>query len=323
MCYKRQKQGGFFLNLTPKESHEFLIQCLDLSQYQNKIYKLNDLLKEQYKPKKIELESSLAELEKTIKEMEEYLAQKKEPVPIEVVNTEELKLKLQVFNQGIELLKKNRQQSLDDLGEKPVIQDSEEKQEIKSKIKNVDSHISELKQDMHNNIIEKEKSIQQMSTAINKIENKISEGNRIKDSILKEEEQKTKLQEQLLHIENGQCPTCMQEWKSKDKLEELKQSIINIDNDIARQRQYLTEMPHYMMMMEKAKTMIKEKKDEQINEEETVKLGKLEAMKEALSQELSDVDKNVLLEINKYTQDKNLIKSNYTEKSNKINQQIL
>ena len=25
MCYKRQKQGGFFLNLTPKESHGFLI----------------------------------------------------------------------------------------------------------------------------------------------------------------------------------------------------------------------------------------------------------------------------------------------------------
>ena len=23
MCYKRQKQGGFFLNLTPKQSHEF------------------------------------------------------------------------------------------------------------------------------------------------------------------------------------------------------------------------------------------------------------------------------------------------------------
>jgi len=80
MCYKRQKQGGFFLNLTPKESHAFLVDCLDLSEYQGKIDKMSLLLKDKYKPTVISLEASVRGLENTIEELESYLKQKEKPI---------------------------------------------------------------------------------------------------------------------------------------------------------------------------------------------------------------------------------------------------
>ena len=76
MCYKRQKQGGFFLNLTPKQSHGFLIDCLDLKEFHNKTLKLEDNLKTQYKPGKIALEATVNTLIENVKQFEVLSSQK-------------------------------------------------------------------------------------------------------------------------------------------------------------------------------------------------------------------------------------------------------
>ena len=81
MCYKRQKQGGFFLNLTPKQSYEFLIQCLDLKEFQSKINILEDMLKNKYKPRKIELEATIEVIENNIYQLNTLLKEKTIPTP--------------------------------------------------------------------------------------------------------------------------------------------------------------------------------------------------------------------------------------------------
>lgn len=45
MFYKRQGEGGFFLSKTPKQCHDFLMECLGLNSLESKIDKLNLRLK--------------------------------------------------------------------------------------------------------------------------------------------------------------------------------------------------------------------------------------------------------------------------------------
>lgn len=60
MLHKRQKEGGFFLKLTPKEIHEFLTDCLGLGDLRNKIDKLDGKIKELSAGKEVALNSLLA-----------------------------------------------------------------------------------------------------------------------------------------------------------------------------------------------------------------------------------------------------------------------
>lgn len=46
LIHKRQSEGGFFLNLRPKEIYEFLAKCLDLQHYNNKILELTQKSKQ-------------------------------------------------------------------------------------------------------------------------------------------------------------------------------------------------------------------------------------------------------------------------------------
>lgn len=46
ILHKRQKEGGFFLNFTPKETHEFLTSCLNLNGEKGKLDKIENKVKE-------------------------------------------------------------------------------------------------------------------------------------------------------------------------------------------------------------------------------------------------------------------------------------
>lgn len=58
VVHKRQKEGGFFLNFTPKEMHDFLIDCIGLSKFKEK-YKILEEKIEQAENTWSKLESDL------------------------------------------------------------------------------------------------------------------------------------------------------------------------------------------------------------------------------------------------------------------------
>lgn len=319
MCYKRQKQGGFFLNLTPKQSHEFLIQCLDLGKYQEKIGKMNDLLKEQYKPRKIELESSITEIKHTINQLNDYLAQKEKPQEPQFITTEnELNLNIDVLEQAVRNEHRQYEDNIASLGKKPEPIESEGKALLLGQVQNVEIEISQLKQKMHNNLTQKEQDIQQMTSALYKIQKKIDDAQNAKHKAIEKENEMGKLQEQYQHIEAGTCPTCMQNWTSEEKLVELRHAIAEIGMEINKHKEETAQIPHYMEIKGKAELLLDAKRNAQYNQEESEELTFLEQKKAELVQQTNDLDKEYLKAVNDYNQKEATLTSLYKEKTNEI-----
>jgi DNA repair exonuclease SbcCD ATPase subunit len=325
MCYKRQKQGGFFLNLTPKQSHEFLVQCLDLGRYQDKIGKMNDLLKEQYKPKKIELESGVVEIQNTIQELKDYLDQKEKPVKdvrLDIWDEDELNLNIDVLEQALYSENKKYNDNIASLGSKPEPVESESKALLLSQVQNIETEITALKQKMHNNYTQKEQDVQQMTSAIYKIQKKIDNANNLKIKAIEKETEMKKLQEQYQHIEAGTCPTCSQNWTSEEKLVELRYAIADIGMEINACKDAVGQIPHYIEMKEKAELLLKNKINTSVNEEETKKIDELQSQKTELNNQISNLDKEYLKAVNDYNQKHSTLTSLYNEKANEIVKEI-
>jgi len=324
MCYKRQKQGGFFLNLTPKQSHEFLVQCLDLGKYQEKIEKMNELLKEQYKPRKIKLESSITEIKHTINQLNDYLAQKEKPQEPTFFTTEdEINLSIDVLEQAIRNEHRQYENNVASLGKKPEPVESEGKALLLGQAQNIETEISQLKQKMHNNLAQKEQDIQQMTSALYKIQKKIDDAQNAKCKAIEKENEMKKLQEQYQHIEAGTCPTCMQNWTSEKKLVEIRYAIAEIGMKVNKHKEEIVQIPHYIEMKTKAEQLLEAKRNIKVNQEETKQLETLENKKSELIQQTNDLDKEYLKAINDYNQRYATTTSLYKEKESDMMAEIV
>jgi len=308
MCYKRQKQGGFFLNLTPKESHGFLIDCLDLTEYQNKINKMNDVLKDKYKPKKIELESSVFELQKTVEQFEDHLKQKEKPVKPEIVDIDKIKLEMDVLKQKLQSEELKYTEMVTSIGPKPQEPESP-KFEKEGTLQLKKSDIEILKTRIEENEKNHKESIDQANFAVRKIQDNITKANSYKELLIDEVNRHNALLEQIEHVEEEKCPTCMREWKqdSGDKLQELKDKSGMHQEKIAGYRSEIERIPHLMVMEEKAIEILEDRQLKQINIDEKQALVMLEEDVRKLQNEKDNV--------------KSVAKQKYLEEFNKWNQQ--
>lgn len=292
MCYKRQKQGGFFLNLTPKQSYDFLMQCLDLKEFQNKITKLDDIIKNKYKPKKIELESSIKTLSEAIDQLKNLLSQKTSPQK-EEQDDSSLKLDIQNLKLRINALEEERDQLLDEIGSKPeFISMSFEKDE---ELSNVNNQISELKNIINNNINNKNIEIQQASSVIFKIKEKINELNQFKKKTIEIDSLMQKLSNEFQHLEAGNCPTCLRIWETQDNKQKMEQIRNQIDSNKKIIEQYLNEIqkiPHYKMMEQKAEELLQNKTNKEVNLSEQKDLAELQEKQRILMNEKENI-KNI------------------------------
>jgi DNA repair exonuclease SbcCD ATPase subunit len=323
MCYKRQKQGGFFLNLTPKESHEFLVECLDLRQYQDKINTMNEIIKEQYKPRKIELTSALFEIENTVSQLEDYLKQKEKPVePVFLTNENEINSNISVLEQAMYGENQKYKDSVACLGSKPEIIESEGKYLLQGQLDNIGAEILHVKNKMWENDNQREKDIEQMTSALYKVQKKVDDAHNMKLKAIEKEETVKGLREQHNHIEAGSCPTCQQNWTSKESLLELQLAIADINSEIDMHKEEVVKIPHYLQIKEKAETMLKNKRVNPINLEETKILSDLEEKKTNLVQQANDLDKHHLQALNDYNQKEFTITSLHKERENEIMAEI-
>ena len=289
MCYKRQKQGGFFLNLTPKQSYDFLMQCLDLKDFQNKIIKLDDVVKNKYKPKKIELESSVKTLNEAVDQLRGLLSQKTPPQK-EEQDDSSLRTNVEDLKSKIDSLKQEKDRSLNKVGPKPefVPMSFEKDQELN----NINNQISELKAIISNNINNKNTEIQQASSAIFKIREHVKELNQLKNKAVELDSFVQNLRGELQHLEAGNCPTCLRLWETEENTQRMRQVGNQIESNKKTIEEYLKEVqkiPHYKMMEKKAEELLQNRTDRIINVLEEKDLSELQEKQRALMNEKENI----------------------------------
>lgn len=326
MCYKRQKQGGFFLNLTPKQSYDFLMQCLDLREFQNKIFKLDDLLKNKYKPKKIELESSIKTLNDGIDQLRSLLFQKTPPQK-EEQDDSLLKINIQDLKMRLEALQEERDQLIDDIGSKPeLVSVSFEKDQ---ELSNINNQISELKIIISNNVNNKNTEIQQASSAIFKIREHIKELNQLKNKAVELDSSVQKLCNELKHLEAGDCPTCLRVWETEENAQKMQQIANQIESNKKIIEEYLKEVqkiPHYKMMEKKAEELLQNRIDRPINVLEEKDLIELQEKRRILMNEKENIkstaNQEYLKRVNEWNYKILNINKKYNEESSGLEAQI-
>ena len=326
MCYKRQKQGGFFLNLTPKQSYDFLMQCLDLKDFQNKIIKLDDIVKNKYKPKKIELESSIKTLNETVDQLRGLLSQKTSPQKEEQddsslkTNIEDLKLK-------IDSLKHEKDQSLNKIGSKPefIPMSFEKDQELN----NINNQISELRTIINNNINNKNIEIQQASSAIFKIREHAKELNQLKNKAVELDSFIQKLYGEFQHLEAGNCPTCLRLWETKENTQRMQQVSNQIESNKKIIEEYLKEIqkiPHYKMMEKKAEELLQNRTDRIVNGLEEKDLAEFQEKQRVLMNEKENIkstaNQNHLNRVNEWNYKVFNINQKYYDESSQLETRI-
>lgn len=307
MCYKRQKQGGFFLNLTPKESHAFLIDCLDLGQYQSKINKMSELLKDKYKPGKLTLEASLNEMKIGAGNIKDLLTKKEAPVKPEEKDVSKLKLEINLKKQTLQNEELTLTQMVTSIGPKPVklenfvFEDEQKLLDTQSSITAVKAEIEQIKKDH-------QEAIDQARSAVNKIQNNIAKANGYKPLLIEEVSRQDALLEQIKHIEEKKCPTCMRKWKQggEDKLKDMKDQLGMCQEKIAGYKSEIENVPHLMVLEQKAIEILEKRQSQQLNIPEKETLAALEenfrVLKNQKDNLASTVNQKYLEEYNAWNQ---------------------
>lgn len=327
MCYKRQKQGGFFLNLTPKESHDFLTNCLDLTVLKTKSDLLSDKVKEKYKPRKIQLESEIGILSGNVDQYKSILSEKTEPQAPIFEDVDKINLTVNALEQQLYGESTKYKESIASIGPKPT-EPPFPTFEKETQLQAAKSVELEVKQKITENRNNKQAEIDRTTNAINQLDSKIKtiESNKSKIYIIKEN-YLPDLEKEMVHIKEGNCPTCLRSWEvSQEKLAKVEGKIAGYKKELEELAVDLDKQSEYEAMLEKAREILGNKKSLEINVEEEKHLSSLQEDIRVLQNEkdnIVSVAKQQYLEVfGKWNQQFQLADSEYKKKENDIMAQI-
>ena len=165
MVHKKQKEGGFFLNLTAKEMYDFLINMLGLEKYTSQVDKISDDIKESKKTEE-QLYIEVKNGTKEIKDLKVLLEGLEKPVcDIKEEDILAVKDRLDKYKESLDKIEKDKKVELSKLKEpkKDVVytKEQEEKaQRLAEAIQKVDMELSSARYD--------EKTYQNLSISIRK-----------------------------------------------------------------------------------------------------------------------------------------------------------
>jgi DNA repair exonuclease SbcCD ATPase subunit len=211
MLHKRQGERGFFLNFTPKETNDFLTDCLGLSNFKKPMLELDNKLQELGKRKEslsIDLESAKTGLSASQNAIASLgLAPVKE---IDQTTIVRLKATADASKMALQTLLSAQQAELADLEAKRPIStaipfDTSKKSSHERELENLKIQINQLllaQKDKENEI---NSAVHVAKAKQRELENKIERGSQAKDRATKEALKIKKIRESL-------CPTCEQSW---------------------------------------------------------------------------------------------------------------
>jgi len=218
MVHKKQKEGGFFLDMTAKEAYDFLVEMLNLHKYIKESETISSGIKTHVQ--KVEtLQSDIYALEESIKSVQMVLGQKTKP-EVSPASFEAIEAKLRVsiddLKERVDTLLVQKQKELD------TIQAPEKKDNIEVDLTTLKGLEEQLT--VYSDRLSKvSQAITETSQKIFNINNLLSKTKEIGISIQSLKDQKS-------HLESSTCPTCKQQWSG----ESAKQEIARISSQIDR-----------------------------------------------------------------------------------------
>jgi len=212
MIHKRQKEGGFFLNFTPKETHEFLTDCLGLTSYRDKS-EILDLKIKELTNEKAKLTNELGHLNASLQATELSLITLGEP-PIEEIDPRFLLVQKDRLDQSIakakELSQKHSQalsyyDLVNKIDFKPTPFDRSGLSELKEQLTVHNLRTKAIYSNEHERVRKAQSEAHLLKSELIELKRSKENGNLAKNKILQLTEE--------LQIINGQtCPTCTQIW---------------------------------------------------------------------------------------------------------------
>jgi DNA repair exonuclease SbcCD ATPase subunit len=237
ILHKRQKEGGFFLDFTPKKMHEFLIDCLNLSDMRKKA-EIVDLRLKELLDNKTKIEGELTAIKYGLDSNENALQAIGEAPKPEISRETILELKANL--ESAEALDKvaldrYKDQMLALESEKPDIKmvpfDSSLGDRYRDERTALERKLATLFANEQDRLTSVKANLYTQQSEVQKLEFQVKSAENLKIEAMK-------LSEQLKKIRGCQCPTCLQQWsddsaKRKEaeilsQLEDMKPAILGM-----------------------------------------------------------------------------------------------
>lgn len=264
MVHKKQKEGGFFLNLTAKEMYEFLINMLGLEKYTKQIDKISEDIKEKFKRQET-LNTEIVGGTKEIKDLEELFKGLSKPeCNITEQDILDIKDKLDKAKENLKQIEKQKKDKL--------------------------SEFKEPKRDVVYTKEQEEKAVR-LSEAIHKIDMELSSAKYDERDLPKFIEQYKKMAEEKKKMLEHKCPTCDQHWEAHQELLVSKAKLMtDLQMKIVKAKQTVDQIPELQVKYDKLKEM-KSKLDIEVKTiESTVENDYLRKLND-YKQKVSDAEK--------------------------------
>jgi len=226
MYHKKQKEGGFFLNLTPKDSYKFLTQACGLGDWQLKLEKIDNRVKE--------LKKLVSDLEYQISIDTESLSDAAanaevltEPEkPIVEDNIEGAEAEIKKLKSAIEKLIAEKDKELSKLKAPNPTGNS-----YGPEIEALDAEIDAIEKEYSFLVRARQEKASKLKEIIRSNNSKIKEKeSAISDLRYLREDMKKRVAE-LAMLKHTDCPTCSQPWDDPVKQDIIKEKKENLKRD--------------------------------------------------------------------------------------------
>jgi exonuclease SbcC len=249
MIHKKQKEGGFFLNLTAKESFDFLIKMLGLDIWSERSDKIDEDVKK-FKEELLRIQSESDNIKSSKIEIESILSSKIEPkcsVDRDVVD----RLGKELYDLDMSLILVNNEINNDiSLINKPIKENINNKEYYSSKMIMIEQQIGKLENDKKTKVNEILKEKEGLRLGLEKASNGLNDIKNSKDKITRISEDVKGLKIHKDHLESQKCPTCMQKWigdSANQKISDIQSSIdlkikdlLSLKNTISEEQNLLS-----------------------------------------------------------------------------------
>lgn len=250
ILHKRQKEGGFFLQFTPKEVHGFLTDSLGLSNLKEKAETVDAKIKE-LNSKKDELNIKLTSIESALEATNSSISSMGE-APIQEVTEDILNKYLQnlaIWKNTLEETKEKHKKdlvALDQIRQRHTLEkqqldlsrpspaasvfDSSKKGALENQLLQLQSKEKELKEKEFQRQSEVKNQIHELTLLKNNLNHDISKG---ESSALSARS----IALEVKKIRDSLCPTCEQTWiteQAKEKEKQLLAKLLELKEDIEK-----------------------------------------------------------------------------------------
>lgn len=326
MVHKKQKEGGFFLNLTAKQSYEFLMDALGLKDLNSKVGVIDEDIKAIVK-RIGELGHAIDALTNSIDEFEELLEFHKEPTcDVDEKSIQEKRDQLEKLKaEEIELNEKIKAEIAQ--YNKPV--KPEITVEANPEIAANEQKLSEVEHEKKDKIFQYNKKVTNAQEARSAVETKLKEIPFHKQQMDNAIAEMKAQMEQKKHIEDEKCPTCSQKWSGDDaqaKIDLINAKITSLKEKILDKKAIVDDEADLQTKLEKVKEIqVKIEKEhnlDDLNDKIDVLKQKITELKSEDKNKASVVENKYLKELNEYNRAIELVKAHHNPIQAELNNKI-